>query len=109
MAFPYPRNNRKGARGSVEACLSGSHQIAQRVEQAAVSAAGISWREYNQFIQKQVDPVSKNACPRLPPDLDFEPYRDEQDWEELRHMQRGRDHGNGKEAKKSLKRPERNQ
>ena len=65
-----------------------AHQIAQRVEQAAIRAAGISWRQYNRFIQQQVDRVLENLSPRLPPDLDLEPYRDEQDWEELRRMQR---------------------
>ena len=64
-----------------------AHQIAQRVEQAVIRAAKVSWRNYNAFIQKQVDRVLANPSPRLPPDLDLEPYRDEQDWDELRRMQ----------------------
>lgn len=50
-----------------------AHQIAQRVEQAVVRAAGFSWRKYERFLLKQVERVSENPQPRLPPDLDLKP------------------------------------
>ena len=59
-----------------------AHQIALRVEEAAVRAAGISWRDYNRFMRKYEDIAQKNFS-RLPPDLDLKPYRDENDTELL--------------------------
>ena len=62
-----------------------AHQIALRVEEAAVRAAGISWQEYNRFIRKYEEVAQKDFS-RLPPDLDLKPYRDENDTETLRRM-----------------------
>ena len=55
-----------------------AHQIALRVEEAAVRAEGISWHDYNAFMQKNVERAGKHFT-KLPPDLDLKPYRDEGD------------------------------
>lgn len=70
-----------------------AHQIAQRVEQAAVRAAKFSWQKYQSFLMQEVQRVSENPTPRIPPDLDLEPYKDEQDWKELKEMQRASKRG----------------
>jgi hypothetical protein len=55
-----------------------AHQIALRAEQAAVRAAGISWREYDRFMARYIKEAD-DVIDRLPPDLDIKPYRDERD------------------------------
>ena len=62
-----------------------AHQIALRVEEAAVRAAGISWHDYNRFMRKY-EAVAAAAFSHLPPDLDLKPYRDEKDAETLRRI-----------------------
>ncbi len=62
-----------------------AHQIALRVEEAAVRAAGISWHDYNAFMQEQMERVEKNFS-SLPPDLDLKPYFDKEDVELLRKI-----------------------
>jgi hypothetical protein len=62
-----------------------AHQIALRVEEAAVRAAGVSWHDYNAFMQKNVDRAGKHFT-RLPRDLDLKPYRDEGDQEMLKRI-----------------------
>lgn len=62
-----------------------AHQIALRVEQAAVRAAGIPWDDYNQFTREQEELAQENFS-RLPRDLDLKPYRDENDNETLRRI-----------------------
>src|SRR5207302_464899 len=52
-----------------------AHQIALRVEEAAVRAAGISWHDYNRFMRKYEEVAAKSFS-RLPPNLDLKPYRD---------------------------------
>jgi hypothetical protein len=64
-----------------------AHQIALRVEEAAVRAAGVSWHDYNAFMQKNVDRAGKQFT-KLPPDLDLKPYRDEGDQEMLEQIHR---------------------
>jgi hypothetical protein len=63
-----------------------AHQIATRAEQAAVRAAGISWRDYDRFMQKYVKRIGDERLTRVPPDLDTRPYRDEHDDDLLRRM-----------------------
>jgi hypothetical protein len=63
-----------------------AHQIALRVEEAAVRAARISWHDYNTFTRKYEEKAQKSFS-RLPPDLDLKPYRDEKDTELLRRIQ----------------------
>ena len=62
-----------------------AHQIALRAEEAAVRAAGISWHDYNAFMQEQMDKVEKNFS-SLPPDLDLKPYFDKEDVEILKKI-----------------------
>jgi len=56
-----------------------AHQIATRAEQAAVRAAGITWRDYDRFMQKYVKAIGDER-------LDTKPYRDEHDLDLLRRM-----------------------
>ena len=63
-----------------------AHQIATRAEQAAVRAAGISWRAYDRFMQKYVKRDGNERLRKVPADLDTKPYRDEHDFDLLRRM-----------------------
>jgi hypothetical protein len=63
-----------------------AHQIATRAEQAAVRAAGISWRAYDRFMQKYVKRDGSERLTRVPADLDTKPYRDDHDLDLLRRM-----------------------
>jgi hypothetical protein len=63
-----------------------AHQIATRAEEAAVRADGVSWRAYDQFMQRYVKQVGDERLTRLPADLDLKPYRDEHDFELMRRM-----------------------
>jgi hypothetical protein len=61
-------------------------QIATRAEEAAVRAAGITWRDYDRFMQKYVKQIGDERLTKVPKDLDLKPYRDEQDDDLLRRM-----------------------
>ena len=63
-----------------------AHQIASRAEQAAVRAAGISWRDYDRFMQKNVKHIGDERLTKVPADLDFKPYRDEHDADLVQRM-----------------------
>jgi hypothetical protein len=63
-----------------------AHQIATRAEEAAVRAAGIEWRDYDQFMQKYVKRIGDERLTKVPLDLDLKPYRDEHDDDLLRRM-----------------------
>ncbi len=65
-----------------------AHQIALRAEEAAVRAAGISWREYDRFMQHHIKDVEDEKLHRIPLDLDIKPYRDEHDTEMLKSIQK---------------------
>ncbi len=67
-----------------------AHQIALRAEEAAVRAAGVSWREYDRFMQDFIKEAGDERLTRIPLDLDIKPYRDERDTEVLKAMQRAR-------------------
>jgi hypothetical protein len=64
-----------------------AHQIATRAEQAAVRAAGVNWRDYDRFMQKNVKKIGDERLSKVPADLDEKPYRDEHDYELLRRME----------------------
>ena len=64
-----------------------AHQIALRAEQAAVRAAGVSWREYDRFMARYIKEAD-DVIDRLPHDLDIKPYRDERDFRLLKRMQK---------------------
>ncbi len=63
-----------------------AHQIATRAEEAAVRAAGISWRDYDRFMQTYVKKMGDERLTKIPADLDLKPYRDEHDKELLERM-----------------------
>jgi hypothetical protein len=63
-----------------------AHQIATRAEEAAVRAEGISWRDYDRFMQKYVKKMGDERLTKVPADLDLKPYRDEHDTELLERM-----------------------
>ena len=63
-----------------------AHQIATRAEQAAVRAAGITWRDYDRFMQKYVKTIGDERLTKVPKDLDLKPYRDEHDTDLLVRM-----------------------
>ncbi len=63
-----------------------AHQIATRAEQAAVRAAGITWRDYDRFMQKYVKHIGDERLTKVPQDLDTRPYRDEHDDDLLQRM-----------------------
>ncbi len=64
-----------------------AHQIALRAEEAAVRASGISWKEYDRFMQKHIKSAGHENLKRIPPDLDIKPYHDEEDTALLKKMQ----------------------
>src|SRR5437868_11197754 len=47
-----------------------AHQIAARAEQAAVRAAGVTWRAYDGFMQKYVKEIGDERLTKVPADLD---------------------------------------
>ena len=63
-----------------------AHQIATRAEQAAVRAAGVTWRDYDRFMQKYVKTIGDERLTKVPADLDTKPYRDEHDDDLLQRM-----------------------
>ena len=63
-----------------------AHQIATRAEQAAVRAAGITWHDYDRFMQTYVKRIGDERLTKVPDDLDTKPYRDEHDDDLLRRM-----------------------
>lgn len=62
-----------------------AHQIALRVEEAAVRAAGVSWKDYNDFTREHQE-TARASFSRLPPDLDLKPYQDENDTQLLHRI-----------------------
>jgi hypothetical protein len=70
-----------------------AHQIATRAEQAAVRAAGISWSDYDDFMQKYVKVIGDERLTKVPDDLDLKPYRDEHDYDLLKRMARAVERG----------------
>src|SRR5580692_10848205 len=43
-----------------------AHQIATRAEEAAVRAAGIGWRDYDRFMQKNVKRIGHERLTKVP-------------------------------------------
>jgi hypothetical protein len=70
-----------------------AHQIATRVEKEAVTACGISWTDYDDFMQANVKYVGDKRLSKVPADLDLKPYRDEHDTELLERMARAIERG----------------
>jgi hypothetical protein len=63
-----------------------AHQIALRTEQAAVRAAGIGWRDYDQFTKSNEKKIGDERLSRVPRNLDLTPYRDEDDFATLQRL-----------------------
>jgi hypothetical protein len=63
-----------------------AHQIALRVEQAAVRDSGIDWDAYDAFMQRYIKEAEEDREYEIPPDLDLEPYEDEHDHQTLHRM-----------------------
>lgn len=63
-----------------------AHQIALRVEQAAVRDSGIDWDAYDAFMQRYIKEAEEDQRYEIPPDLDLEPYEDEHDQQTLHRM-----------------------
>ena len=63
-----------------------AHQIAMRIEKAAVQAAGIRWRDYNRFTKKNEKKIGDERLHKVPRSLDLTPYRDEHDFALLKRM-----------------------
>jgi hypothetical protein len=70
-----------------------AHQIATRVEKAAVLACQISWDDYDDFMQSNVKHVGDERLTKVPADLDLKPYRDEHDTDLLERMTRAIERG----------------
>ena len=70
-----------------------AHQIATRVEKAAVIACGINWVDYDDFMQTNVKHIGDERLNKIPGDLDLKPYRDEHDTELLERMARAVERG----------------
>ena len=56
-----------------------AHHIATHLERKAVKEAGISWKEYDEYLKPFIKEVSREHLDIVPPDLDLEPYSDEKD------------------------------
>jgi hypothetical protein len=70
-----------------------AHQIATRAEQAAVRAAGHSWKVYDAFMQENVTKIGAKKITKVPADLDLKPYRDEHDHDILERMAKAVERG----------------
>ena len=52
-------------------------------------AAGIKWKDYDNFMQKHIKTAGHDkTLKQIPPDLDIKPYHDEKDTKTLREMQK---------------------
>ena len=56
-------------------------------------ACGISWDDYDNFMQTNVKHVGDERLTKIPKDLDLKPYRDEHDVELLERMARAVERG----------------
>lgn len=64
-----------------------SHQIALHAEKALVEADNIDWTTYNAWFTGWIKRIGgRSIYPHCPPQLDLEPYLDEEDWETLKKM-----------------------
>ncbi len=73
-----------------------AHQIALRIEKAAVHDAGIPRREYDAFMQKYIKVAEEDPDLRIPPDLDLKPYKDEHDRQTMARMRKAQRNGSRK-------------
>lgn len=77
----------KALEDEVQLAYLHAHQIALRVELAAVQANGIDWRAYNAVTLKLCTKIgARHEYPDCPKDLDLTPYKDEKDKKTLARM-----------------------
>jgi hypothetical protein len=79
--FDLARGHRKGSSGRSGTALLTRASDRARSERAAVEAAGVPWKEYNDYTQEH-DERLKN----VPNDLDLTPYRNEKDFQTLQRI-----------------------
>ena len=65
-----------------------AHQIALRVEQSAVEAAGLEWDKYDALMMKHIKEIDGGPIRKVPNNLDLTPYIDEGNVEMLQKMYR---------------------
>ena len=63
-----------------------AHHIASHLEHQAVTAAGIKWSAYDAYLKPLIKRVSVEDLTTVPPDLDLEPYVDENDKKILKRL-----------------------
>lgn len=63
-----------------------AHQMALRIEEAAVKAAGLDWKEYDSFMQKWIKKADSKEIKKVPANLDLTPYEDEKDLSLIKKM-----------------------
>ena len=67
-----------------------AHQLALYAERAAVVADGVSWDEYDAFMQKYIDMAIEKTGIKVPANLDLQPYEDCADTETLEKIRESR-------------------
>lgn len=70
---------------------SKAHQVALYAERSAVEAEGVDWYAYDEYIEHWLDKLLEDKCERVPKDLNFTPYlENEEDWviKEMQEAQR---------------------
>lgn len=65
-----------------------AHDVATYLEHKAVVEAGISWKEYSDYLEPYIRKTDRQRVRRVPKDLDLQPYRDEHDVRHLRAMKK---------------------
>ena len=63
-----------------------AHQIALRSERAAVEAAGVPWKAYNDYTHEHTKQIGDERLKNVPNDLDLTPYRNEKDFQTLHRI-----------------------
>lgn len=63
-----------------------AHQTALITEKIACTSLGLSWNEYDLYMKKKIKTAAHEQLENVPDDLDFTPYLDEHDYEELKRM-----------------------
>ena len=63
-----------------------AHQIALRSKRAAVEAAGVPWKAYNDYTHEHTKQIGDERLKNVPNDLDLTPYRNEKDFQTLQRI-----------------------
>ncbi len=65
-----------------------AHQCALRIERAAIEADGLSWEEYDRLMQTLIKTADHEKIKRVPTDLDYQPYKNCNDFKLIEHMKK---------------------